>query len=202
MTTIAVLGAGTIGGTLARKWAAAGHQVVFGSRDPDRADLRSLADQIGGTTATHADAVSQADVVVFALPGSAMADTLAALGHILDGKVVIDTTNDIGGQVMNSVAIVTAHAPGAKVARAFNSVGWENFADPDFDGVAADLLWCGPDGHAGATVEQLITDVGMRPVRVGGLDQLPAVDMLATLWFALALGQGRGRHLAFKVLTR
>jgi 8-hydroxy-5-deazaflavin:NADPH oxidoreductase len=87
-------------------------------------------------------------------------------------------------------------------ARAFNSLGWENLADPDFDGTQADLLWCGPDGDPGALVERLITDVGLRPVRVGGLDQLSTVDMLASLWFALALGQGHGRHLAFKVLTR
>jgi hypothetical protein len=44
--------------------------------------------------------------------------------------------------------------------------------------------------------------VGLHPVRVGGLDQLPVVDALASLRFALALGQGLGRHLAFEVLVR
>ena len=88
------------------------------------------------------------------------------------------------------------------MARAFNSLGWENFDDPDFGGVQADLLWCGPDGSAAVLVEELIADVGLRPVRVGGLDQLATVDMVASLWFALALGQGWGRQLAFKVLTR
>ena len=86
------------------------------------------------------------------------------------------------------------------MARAFSSLGWENFAEPDFDGVAADLLWCGPDGAAGARVEGLISEVRLRPVRVGGLDQLGLVDMLVGLWFALAFGQGHGRRLAFKVL--
>ena len=78
---------------------------------------------------------------------------------------------------------------------------WENFANPDFDGIRADLLWCGPDGDSGTLIEALIADIGLRAVRVGGLDRLHLVDMLAGLWFALALGQGRGRHLAFKVLT-
>jgi 8-hydroxy-5-deazaflavin:NADPH oxidoreductase len=81
-------------------------------------------------------------------------------------------------------------APGALVARAFSSLGWENFAEPNLDGVAADLLWCGPDGAAEARVEGLISEVGLRPVRVGGLDQLGLVDMLVGLWFALAFGQG------------
>ncbi|HZQ84557.1 MAG TPA: NAD(P)-binding domain-containing protein [Acidimicrobiales bacterium] len=202
MTTVAVLGAGNIGATLAGKWAAAGHTVVIGTRDPSSEGVHARADRLGAGIATHADAVAGADVVLFALPGSAMEEATAALGHVLDGKIVIDATNSLGGQVMNSVGVITAHAPGAKVARAFNSIGWENFDDPDFNGIVADLLWCGPDGDAAEVVEQLISDVGLRPVRVGGLDQLATVDTVASLWFALALGQGYGRQLAFKVLTR
>ena len=202
MTAIAVLGAGNIGATLARKWTAAGHQVTLASRDPGAPALQDLAAGIGARTATHADAVRDAEVVLVALPGNAVAAVVAALGDALDGKVVIDATNNLGASEMNSIAVIVRHAPGAVCARAFNSVGWENFADPDFDGTQADQLWCGPEGEIGALVERLIADVGLRPVRVGGLDQLPAVDMLASLWFALALGQGHGRHLAFKVLIR
>jgi predicted dinucleotide-binding enzyme len=202
MTAIAVLGAGNIGATLARKWAAAGHQVTLASRNPNAPALRELAAGIGATTATHADAVRDAEVVLVALPGDAVAAVAAALGAALDGKVVIDATNNLGAPELNGITAITSHAPHAVCARAFNSLGWENFADPDFDGTQADLLWCGPDGAPGALVERLIADVGLRPVRVGDLDQLPTVDMLANLWFALALGQGRGRHLAFKVLTR
>jgi hypothetical protein len=164
--------------------------------------LRDLARSSGSRTATHADAVAGAEVVLVALPGDAVRTVAEALGQALDGKVVIDATNKLAAADMNSIATLTRHAPGAIPARAFNSVGWENFADPDFGGTPADLLWCGPDGDPGALVEALIADVGLRPVRVGGLDQLPVVDMLANLWFALALGQGRGRHLAFKILTR
>jgi predicted dinucleotide-binding enzyme len=202
MTTIAVLGAGNIGATLAHKWAGAGHRVTLASRNPDAPALRDLAAGMGATTATHVDAVSRADVVVVALPGEAVAAVAAALGPTLDGKVVVDASNNLGASELNSIATIARHAPGAMCARAFNSLGWENFADPDFDGTQADLLWCGPDGDAGSLVERLIGDVGLRPVRVGDLDQLPAVDMLANLWFALALGQGLGRHLAFKVLAR
>ena len=202
MTAIAVLGAGNIGATLARKWTAAGHQVTLASRNPDAPALRDLAAGIGANTATHADAVRDAEAVLVALPGDAVAAVAAGLGDALDHKVVIDATNNHGASEMNSIAAIVPHAPGAVCARAFNSLGWENFADPDFDGTQADLLWCGPDGDTGALVERLIADVGLRPLRVGGLDQLPTLDMLAGLWFALALGQGHGRHLAFKILTR
>jgi predicted dinucleotide-binding enzyme len=202
MTTIAVLGAGNIGATLARKWSAAGHRVTLASRNPAAAALRDLAAAIGADTASHLAAVDGADVVVVALPGDAVAAVADALGSALDGKVVIDATNNLAATEPNNLANLTRHAPRAVAVRAFNSLGWENFADPDFDGTPADLLWCGPDGDDGTLVEALITDVGLRPVRVGGLDQLHLVDMLASLWFALALGQGRGRHLAFKILTR
>jgi hypothetical protein len=200
-TAIAVLGAGNVGATLARKWAAAGHRVTLASRKPDAPALRELAAALGAETATFLDAVERAEVVVVALPGEAVAAVAAQLGATLDGKVVIDATNNLAVPEPNSLASITRHAPGAIPARAFNSLGWENFADPDFAGTQADLLWCGPDGEPGTVVERLIADVGLRPMRVGGIDQLAVVDMLAGLWFALALGQGHGRHLAFKVLT-
>jgi predicted dinucleotide-binding enzyme len=198
MTRIAVLGAGNIGATLARKWTSAGHSVTLASRDPEA--IRDVASGMGAEVATHADAVRDAEVVLVSLPGNAVAAVVGALGSALDGKVVIDATNDLGGAELDNVGTISSAAPGAICARAFNSVGWENFADPDFEGTPADLLWCGPDGDAGEIVEQLIADVGLRPVRVGGLDQLPVVDMLARLWFALV--PGHGRELAFKILTR
>jgi predicted dinucleotide-binding enzyme len=201
MTAIAVLGAGNIGATLARKWAAAGHDVTLASRRPDAPALRDLAGEIGAEIASHEDAVRDAAVVLLALPGAAVEPAVSPLGAALNHKLVIDATNDLTGGDMNGIGSLTLHAPGAVPARAFNSLGWENFANPDFNGTQADLFWCGPDGETGALVERLIADVGLRPIRVGGLDQVAAVDMLASLWFALTLGQGRGRHLAFKVLT-
>ena len=98
---------------------------------------------------------------------------------------MIDATNDMQGSPPSSVHRIMAVAPDALVFRAFNSVGWENMADPVLGGVQADLLYCGAD-DTGATevVEGLITDVGFRPIRVGGLDELPAVDALLHLWLA------------------
>lgn len=189
MTTIAVLGAGNIGATLASKWASAGHTVVIGSRQPNSSAVQTLVAGIGASVSSHAGAVVEAEVVLFALPGAAMSSTVEQLGPALDGKIVIDATNNRQATKPNSVASISAVAPSTVVARAFNSLGWENFADPEFDGTPADLFWCGPDGDAGAVAERLIADVGLRPIRLGGLDQLHLVDMLADLWFALALGQ-------------
>ena len=201
---IAVLGAGNIGGTLGRKWVAAGHQVAFGVADPQSSNKAQAVRADVGEAATFtevAKALEGADVVVLAVPGAAVDELIRANAARLDGKTIIDASNRMGGGPMNSVASLSATAPSARVYRAFNTLGWENFAEPVFGGVQADLFFAGPDGASRETVERLISDVGLRPVYVGGPDQVGVVDSLASLWFALALGQRKGRHLAFKVLT-
>jgi len=199
---IGILGAKTIGGTLGRKWAQAGHSVMFGVRNPQNPDVQALVQELGGASAGGAaDAIAFGDVVVFAIPGQAMEATIAEHAAALVGKTVIDAANKVGAATMNSLEAFTTHAPSAQVFRAFNSLGWENFANPQFGGVQADLFYCGPSGAAQAQVEQLIAEVGLRAIWVGGPEQTPTVDAIASLWFALALKQGRGRHLAFKLLT-
>ncbi len=70
-----------------------------------------------------------------------------------------------------------------------------------FDGVPLDLLYCGPEeGDAVATMEALIEEIGLKPIRIGDLDQVGIVDSIVRLWFSLAVGRGLGRHLAFKTL--
>ena len=200
---IAVLGAGNIGGTLGAKWAAAGHQVVFGARDPGSPKTRAALGAAGADARvdTLEHAVAGAEIVVFAIPGAALAAAVAALGAALNGKIVIDTTNQFGHPVMNGIAAIAAAAPQATIVRAFNSLGWENFAEPSIDGVQCDLLYCGPDGAAREVAERLIADVGLRPVRVGDLAQAPLVDNVGALWGALVFGQKMSRRLAFKVLA-
>jgi predicted dinucleotide-binding enzyme len=129
-----------------------------------------------------------------------MEETIAANAAALDGKLVIDAANRMGATTPNSRVACQQHAPGARYVRAFNSLGWENFANPTFDGVQADLFYAGPEADR-ALVEQLIADVGLRPMRLGDSDQAGLVDSVSGLWFALAIGQQHGRHLAFKVLT-
>jgi predicted dinucleotide-binding enzyme len=197
---IAVVGAGNIGGTLARKWAAAGHQVVIGARDPSKADVQELARATGGAASNIENAVRGADVVLFAVPGGAMSGTVGSLASALDGKLIFDATNNIGSVPLNSVAAISAAAPGASVYRAFNIYGFENFADPTLGGVQADLFFAGPDGAGRQQAEQLIADVGLRPVWLGGADHAELVDQFMRVWFALAFEQKQGRRLAFKLL--
>lgn len=195
--TIAVIGTGFIGGTLGRAFARAGYPTVFGSRSPE---TNTAAQDSGATTASVADAIAQADTIVLAVPANAVEDLLAAHGGALAGKLVIDAANTIGGPVAHHADLVARHAPKARYARAFNTLGGENLAAPDFDGVQADLYYSGPHSDRQA-LDALIAAVGLRPMYVGE-DQQDTVDGVLRLWFALAIGQGHGRHLAFRALIK
>jgi hypothetical protein len=199
---IAILGAKIIGSTLGRKWTRAGHKVMFGVRNVRNPEVQDLAKELESTVGAAEEAIAFGDVVVFAIPGNAMDETIQTFGHALNGKIVIDAANRMDGGPMNSAASFAAHAPSVHLFRAFNSLGWENFENPQFGNIQADLFYCGPGDETQATVEQLIHEVGLRPIRVGDINQVQLVDMIGSLWFALAFGQNVGRHLAFKVLTR
>jgi 8-hydroxy-5-deazaflavin:NADPH oxidoreductase len=201
---VAVLGAGNIGGTLGRKWAKAGNDVTFGVNDPNGPKAQAVRADLGDAAriGTAAEAIAAGDVVLLAVPGPAMDDAIRANKAQLDGKIIIDAANRMGDPQPDSLATLRAGTPNAKTYRAFNTLGWENFETPVIDGIQADLFFCGPDGAPRATVEQLIADIGLRPVWLGDNDQIATVDGLLRLWFALAIGQRKGRHLAFKLITQ
>jgi hypothetical protein len=184
---IAVIGAGNIGGTLGRKWALAGHDVVYGVRSPD-----------GDGRASIEGAAAGAEVVVLAVPGGAAKDVVRTLGAALAGKVVVDATNDVAGSGKLH-ALDELHEEAMPV-RAFNTLGWECFADPVVGGQQASLFYGAEDGKPREVAEQLIRDVGLEPVWVGGVESFDVVDSVTRLWFTLVVQRKLGRRLAFKVL--
>lgn len=184
---VAVIGAGPVGRAVGGGWARAGHAVAYGVRTP------------GPEVTTVADALDGADAVLIAVPGGALPALLDEHAPRLDGRLVLDATNLMGGAVLHQVPLLTSRLPAARIARAFCTVGHEVLADPVLDGQAADLFWCGADDER---VEVLIRDTGARPVRIGGLDAADVLDGVARLWFALTFGQGRGREHGLKVLDR
>ena len=96
-------------------------------------------------------ALATADVVLLATPGAAVPELLATHSAALDGRVVIDATNDVGDERLHHAEAYAESAPGAPFVRAFNTLGYEMFAEPSVGGVVADLFWCGPED---AGVEQ------------------------------------------------
>ena len=187
---IAVIGKGNIGGSLGSKWRAAGHDVVYGARD-------ASGEGPGGAPVTGiGDALRDADVVLLAVPGQAVADVVTEHGATLAGKTVIDAVNRIGPPEFDSRAIIAQAAPQARYVRAFNTLGWENFADP----MPGTDLFFAADPDARATAEELIEAVGLRPAFVGDASATGTVDALLPLWFALVQQNGGNRRLALRII--
>lgn len=168
---VAVIGAGRIGGNVARRLAAAGHDVAVAfSRDP--AALAARAAGLGATAAAPAEAVAAAEVVVLSVPWGAIPAALAAAGP-LEGRIVIDTTNQFGSGPMpaagqTAAAFNAARMPGARYTKSFNTLTaafQERVAGRD----PRVVQWlCGDDEEASAVVAGLIRDAGYAPVDLGG----------------------------------
>jgi 8-hydroxy-5-deazaflavin:NADPH oxidoreductase len=188
---IAVIGKGNIGGSLGGKWLAAGHDVVYGARDgsgegPGGAPVRGIG-----------EALKDADVVVLAVPGQVVADVVTEHGAALAGKTVIDAVNRIGAPEFDSRAIIADAAPQARYVRAFNSLGWENFADP----MPGTNMFFAADPDARAIAEELIKAVGLEPAFLGDATATATVDGLLPLWFALVQQNGGNRRVALRIIA-
>jgi predicted dinucleotide-binding enzyme len=169
---IAIVGAGRIGGNCARRFAKAGHDVVVTfSRDSDKLDR--LAAEIGGESAEPADAVAGADMVVLSVPWTAIDEALAQVGS-LEGKIVIDTTNQFAGGWIDLGETAARHnaarMPGARYTKSFNTLTSAFQAEAaERTGDDKVVQWiCGDDAEAKSIVARLIEAAGYVPVDLGG----------------------------------
>jgi predicted dinucleotide-binding enzyme len=201
---IGILGAGRIGGALGKQWVQAGHTVHFGVRDPQKPEVQALVNSLGeqAAAATAAEAIDFGEVILFAIPAKAVLEIVLRNTAALSKKIILDPTNKFDGGTMNSFETFTMHAPKARVYRAFNHYGSAVLENPRFQGEAADLYYCGPNGEPRLVVEQIILDAGLTPIYVGGPDQVTTVDALGRLWLALSKDPKVSSERAFKTLTR
>lgn len=196
---LAIIGTGVIGTTIGRRWLERDHIVTYGVRDPGTSPSHPLPDR--SEVDSIPNAVRGAGATLIAIPGGAVKNLLETHASSLDGELLLDASNDVSSGPFHHIPLFDAQLPAARVYRAFSTLGSENFADPTIDGQQADLFYAGPQTDDRLVVEQLIGDVGLRPIYVGsGVAGADLLDGLTRLWFALAVGQSFGRHLAFKTL--
>lgn len=194
--SIAVIGTGRIGSTVGRAFQRAALDVVYGSRDPANA---ALANEPGAEVTKVEQALAGARTVVLTIPGTEVESFLAAYGPALDDVLIVDATNKFTESVMHSAAEVARYAPGARYARAFNTLGVENLEVPEYGGVQGDLFFSSSTQDQD-TVAGLIAAVGLHPVYLGP-DQWALLDEVLRLWYTLTMVGGHGRRVGFKVLT-
>ena len=207
---IGIIGAGNVGGTLGTRWAKGGHQVVFSSREPGSSKMRALTEAAGSGSwaATVENAVAASDILLLSTPWPATGEALAGLDFT--GKVIIDATNpllgDLSGLAMGTTTSggeqVAHWAKGARVVKAFNTVGYNIMADAQFGADRPVMFYCGDDLPAKRMAQELINELGFDAVDAGPLRQARLLEPMALLWISLALQFGQGREMAFKLMKR
>jgi predicted dinucleotide-binding enzyme len=187
--TTAIIGVGNIGSRVARDLVAGGERVVLAARDQSSAD--DLAAQLGelASSASVADAVSNADAVVLAVYLDADQELIPQLSQALVGKVVIDPSNPFGldsqGAVIRTLpddesagSVVANLLPaGAHYVKAFGTMGADALGSAvNREPQRAVLFYATDDDIAAATAERLIRVSGFDPVKVGGIEAAGRIE--------------------------
>lgn len=202
---IAIIGSGNVGGTLAQQWIKAGHTVLIGAKLPLSKKNIELAGRIGEDRfGAIPHVVNQCDVVLIATPPAAIFDILEQLGDLSD-KVVIDATNSImhNPDPYKTVYHCIADKTKAEPVKCFNNTGFENMLNPIYQGVAIDMFMAGDSEKAKSVALQLALDAGLGScIDFGKSDKVELLEKFALSWINLAIIQGHGRNIAFKLVRR
>jgi 8-hydroxy-5-deazaflavin:NADPH oxidoreductase len=201
-STVAIVGTGTIGGTLAANFAAGGQDFLLAGRNQEAA--RKLASTLGGhaEVVTVDEAVDRADVLVFAVWLDPFKELIAQYGERLTGKVIVDPTNPVGpdsdgnyrkviGEKESSGQILAGLLPaGARLVKAFGTLSAPTLSAAAWrEPERVVQFYATDDEAAGELVADLIRADGYEPVRVGGLDQAIRIEMFGDLHEYGALGR-------------
>jgi hypothetical protein len=208
---IAIIGLGNVGSALAEGFAAKGHAVVFGVREPGSAKNKAALAKLGGKVkaVTIAEAVRASDIVVLAVPWSAAQQTIEAAGG-LGGKILIDCINPLTpdlkglalGTTTSAAESIAAWAPRASVVKAFNTVGADDMRNPVFGDQHLTMFLCGNDAGAKKSVSELAADIGFEPIDAGPLPIARTLEPLALLWIHLAVFEKFGPGFGLRLIRK
>lgn len=188
--TIAIIGTGNVARALGVEFALQGHTIVYGSRTPASSKAQNLVAETSddASATTPSDAITGANIVVLAVPGTLAKEIAEGLGD-LSGKIIIDPTNPMERKLMTfHHAVVTSNAqiiqdiaPKADVVKAFNILGWKTMIDPETAGGAVSIPLAGESASAKKTVAKLATAMGLEPIDVGGVENAHWLEGMAIL---------------------
>lgn len=190
---IAIIGAGKLGSALATSAVGLGHSVTVSSASTDTA--ARLAEETGArAAASNRAAVDGADLVVLAVPYTAMPDVLDDVGPALAGKIVVDATNPLTPDY-SALAVegtsgaeeIQARLPRARVVKAFNTQFAARQADPKIAGLHVDGYVAADDEEAKAVVLDLVRAMGFHPIDAGQLTMARALEAMAFLNISLQM---------------
>lgn len=188
---IGIIGSGAMGGPIGRLWAAAGYQVLYSSRNPDQL-MDLVREAAPRASAGYPDAAAHfGDVVLLAVPPSAIPQIGEDFGLLLRGKVVIDLSNprvDRDGPItdewleMGTGLAMAQYLPGVRLVKAFNTLGARMLESAHREGEWIGVPIAGDDEEAVAITAELVRDAGFDPVVVGPLARAKEFDRGSPVW--------------------
>jgi predicted dinucleotide-binding enzyme len=204
---IAIIGAGSVGGTLGKAWLKRGYDVRWGIRNPADPKYAGLPrDRIK----PPAEAVEAADVVVIATPWSGTEVAVKSLASSLASKIVIDCTNPLSigpdglqlvlGFDTSAAEQIARWVPGAFVFKTLNTTGSDNMANAARYPVRPLMLVAGDNEDKKPVVMDLVRTLGFDPVDAGPLKNARLLEPFAMVWIDQAIKRGRGRDFAFALV--
>ncbi|HEX4875993.1 MAG TPA: NAD(P)-binding domain-containing protein [Chitinophagaceae bacterium] len=203
---IAIIGTGNVGGALATQWAQKGHQLFLGVNDTANFKGKELLSNPNTSVHSIKEAVQKADIILIATPATAAVEVAQSLGDTT-GKIIIDAMNIVMGRgpqgFSNTSDAILAHTQTRDVVKCFNTTGFNNMANTIYDGTAIDAFVAGDSVKGKEAAIQLAKDAGFAECyNVGGNDRFQLMEQFAFFWINLAMMQGLGREIAFKLLKR
>ncbi len=212
---VGVLGSGEVGRRLAAGFRSRGHDVMIGSRDPSKPELREWlsGDGAGIDAGQFAQAAEHGELLVLAAFGNAAQNVIDDAGpDNFSGKVVIDAMNplDFSGGFPPKLSItgedslgelVQRLLPNAKVVKAFNTIGNAYFVDPKFSEGEPTMLIAGNDEGAKRTVGDVLADFGWSDtLDIGGIEGSRELEAICIAWVKIGGARGAWDH-GFKLLV-
>ena len=207
MGTISIIGSGGMAGAIGRLAAKAGHSVEVTSRDASKA--RALALEFGaGATAGGFGEAPAGDIVILAVPYSAVLDVLERYGEKLAGKILVDITNpiksDLSGlltcpDTFGAKEIARVAPASAVIVKAFNTQNANVLAGGAVHAHPLDVFIAGDDAHAKARVSVFIQSLGLRPMDTGPLSMARTLEHACMLWLGLMTNSVKHGNFAIRV---
>lgn len=206
---IGILGSGDVGKSLGAGFVERGDEVMLGTRDP--AKLKDWqAAHPSAKVGSFAETAQFGDLVVLSTNAAGAIHAIELAGkNAFDGKIVIDTTNPVefdakgphltvaGNDSMGER--VQAALSGARVVKAFNTVGAALMVKPSFKYGPPSMFIAGNDDAAKGAVSEIVRDFGWDVVDLGGIEASRMLEAMCLAWIVYAV-RNQGRNHAFKLL--
>ncbi len=202
---IGIIGAGNVGGSLGFVWAKQGHKIMYGVRDANSPKTQAALAAIGDAAqvGTPAEAAAFGEVIVIAVTWPGVRQVMPTLGDV-SGKILIDATNRLNYSPQDgelAAGDIANMAVGARVVKAFNTMGSDSFLNPTFSGHPATAFIAGDDNEAKETVIKLASEIGLDARDSGPLENARYIEGMGSLW-VFFLRNGLGRDYAYALLPR